>query len=94
MSETIKITKAETNDIARRIQKFYALQTIKKILEANPERIEEFGFEMENFESLENELNIAENTCYQWWNEISKKYNLPLNVMFHVHYQESSVTIY
>ena len=43
MEKTVKILRSEISELVIKVQRFYALETVKKILEVNPERIEEFG---------------------------------------------------
>lgn len=42
MEKTVKILRSEISELVIKVQRFYALETVKKILEVNPERIEEF----------------------------------------------------
>lgn len=94
MEKTIKILRSEISELVIKVQRFYALETVKKILEVNPERIEEFGLKKENFSNLDNELREADKECRNWWINISHKYNLPESATFRVQYQEGTVTIY
>lgn len=94
MEKTVKILRSEISELVIKVQRFYALETVKKILEVNPERIEEFGLKKEDFSNLDNEIIEADNECRNWWKDISYKYNLPESNTFRVRYQEGTVTIY
>lgn len=94
MEKTVKILRSEISELVIKVQRFYALETVKKILEVNPERIEEFGLKKEDFSNLDNEIREADNECRNWWKDISYKYNLPESNTFRVRYQEGTVTIY
>lgn len=93
MNNNATLTVSEVRALMKLVQRLQSLKSVKLILDSNPERVKEFGFDEHNFENLESEISDANNNCYQWWKSISSKYHLPYNSKFHVNYETCSLTI-
>ncbi len=93
MRKSVQITQSEVYKIMQAVQKVQAYRVIKEILETNSERVIEFGFDLNDFSNIDDELKAADDECQKWWIEIANKYDLPKEAGFSVRYENSTLTV-
>lgn len=93
MKNKIKLTPSEIVEISSLIQKLQALLCVRKVLDIDPDRVEQFEFRWEDFSNLDEEIEIANAECHLWWQKTAEKYDLPVNAKFKISYADLSLTI-
>ena len=83
----VEIEPNEVRDVMLKVQRYHSLETVAKIIQVHPERINGFDLEDKHFQNLEQEINLCQKECQDWWKKISSKYGLSHDAGFHVDYE-------
>lgn len=93
MSKQVRIKRKEVTDLITRVQRLTVLKTISRVVSENPDRVGDFGFNINAFSNINSDINMAQEYCNQWWHSMADQYNLPHNATFSVGYNSNIITI-
>lgn len=93
MSVKKQIEPREVREIMLKVQRYHALETIRNIIAANPDCIDEFGLDDRDFQNVEMDISESERDCQDWWDKIAEKYHLPQNSKFQLDYESCILEI-